>query len=155
MLPAPEKPVISVSEGVLITTSGPGFQWGNEDGFLAGETSRALKITMPGKYWVLVTSEDGCSVMSDTFYAVETHQLKIFPVPFVDHFSIEGGILVDKYFGYEIYSLQGQRILSCPTKKLTGYCDATIETGTWGEGPFILVVNYEGKIYNRLLFRGK
>ncbi len=65
--PNPNKPVISKTKNTLISSHLNGNQWYTTSGLIAGETNQSFDATGNGLYWTVVTSDSGCSSVSDTF----------------------------------------------------------------------------------------
>ena len=103
----PIYPLISQNNGNLVvlepTNDNPSsgtppysYQWYNESGVLAGETSETLSLSVKGRYYVIVTDSFGCEGISAEFN-VETVDINsfgllefnIFPNPFTDYLNLE------------------------------------------------------------------
>lgn len=64
-LPAPEKPVVTRSSDVLLSTVAPRYQWLRNDAPLPGDTNQYLRLPATGRYRVRVTGANGCEALSD------------------------------------------------------------------------------------------
>ena len=65
MLPAPEKPVVTRSADVLLSTVAPRYQWLRNDSPLPGDTNQYLRLPATGRYRVRITGANGCEALSD------------------------------------------------------------------------------------------
>lgn len=65
--PVPARPLISLKKNTLVSTASDNYQWHDEQGPISGATNREFDPTTDGGYWVVVTSDSGCSAQSDTF----------------------------------------------------------------------------------------
>lgn len=96
--PTPATPVVSVDGNILSSSSTQGNQWYNLTGSITDSTGTSFTCTENGAYYVIVTSEQGCSSnASDTVYFTLTTSnqidsettLNVYPNPFVDELVIE------------------------------------------------------------------
>lgn len=65
MLPTPEKPVVTRSADVLLSTVAPRYQWLRNDVPLPGDTNQYLRLPATGRYRVRITGANGCEALSD------------------------------------------------------------------------------------------
>ena len=65
--PVPAKPFITLDKNTLVSSAFSGNQWFNDQGAIADASEKEFDPSSDGQYWVIVTSDSGCSAQSDTF----------------------------------------------------------------------------------------
>ena len=110
----PSKPNISNDDGILKSSANSGNQWYDESGILAGETGKDYQPSKSGKYWVIVSSDSGCTAQSDSFdfefigiNTVLTTNILAFPNPSNGEITFLTDVAGLKY---ELVDLQGRVI---------------------------------------------
>ncbi len=66
-LPAPAKPTISQTNGILKSSTAVAYQWFKDGIILTGETNQSYSQKSNGKYQVEITDVNGCKSLSDEF----------------------------------------------------------------------------------------
>lgn len=66
--PVPSKPVITLQNNELISSELNGNQWHNREGIIPNQTGQKYKPDTEGYYAVSVTSDSGCTVISDSVW---------------------------------------------------------------------------------------
>ncbi len=99
----PEKPEVFVANGCMLAASSSPtgtnyeYQWFEQSGILSGAVDQYLDIQDAGFYSVSVTTENGCSNMSDPTYAdcdvsgiesLSEQGITLYPNPFIDVISL-------------------------------------------------------------------
>ena len=70
-LPAPAKPTISQTDGILKSSTAFAYQWYKDGTIISGETNQSYSTKSNGKYKVEISDENGCKSFSDE-YAITT-----------------------------------------------------------------------------------
>lgn len=84
---------VTMAGNALTAASGASWQWYYNDNLLEGETSQTLITNGGGTYYVIITSEDGCSTISQTVMVVgmedsNAYQVLVYPNPMTDRVTI-------------------------------------------------------------------
>lgn len=133
----PPSPIITNSDGALISSNGPNIQWYLNDNELVNDTNQVIFPTQPGFYSVSFTSVDGCTSYSSAFQWDELSLAQwsnqtclIFPNPATDKLTIEASEGISEV---EIVNTQGQLVFKTafPITNTQQLSIAHIEAGVY------------------------
>lgn len=133
---------IEFIDGDLVASGGGTYQWYFEGEIIDGATGSTYTPTENGNYTVLVTSEGGCSRMSDEFgvatisieQTVLLNSIHIYPIPVNDVLNIDTENAVDLYI--QLRSINGDIVNADLHKISTG--NYVINTATINSGVYML-----------------
>lgn len=110
----PGPPIISISKGIDLSTSGVGsYQWFYNGQLIASATQPNYKAIQSGQYTVQMKSPQGCiSPMSTAISVVitginEESSIQIYPNPFKDQIQIDLPLLSAKSYSLSLYDIRG------------------------------------------------
>lgn len=95
--PAPEAPVITQQDDILVSSVAEGNQWYNSNGAIEGANQQSFEPEVTDTYYATVSSEEGCiSTPSNQIYVeiVDVYEIEnpaefnVFPNPFSNRFNI-------------------------------------------------------------------
>jgi len=113
----PPKPVITIIDDYLQSSSDDGNQWYNSSGVIAGETEQIYAPLSNDNYYVIVTNADGCTSEESDVISFATviekkgffEGIKIYPNPAKDYLNIENNSLLLS-IDFEIMNSNGKII---------------------------------------------
>jgi Secretion system C-terminal sorting domain len=145
----PEVPTFAYDNGILRSTAADEYQWYFNQEEINGATEREYTPTENGKYFVEVFNEAGCSEFSEesdiVVVSVEDQEslFSIYPNPSEGIFNIQYSDRKNKIKGYEVYDMQGIKIIS----RVNTSNDNTdiIDLREYPAGAYLLVLDINGK----------
>ncbi len=151
-----EKPVISVEENTLLSSSESGNQWYFNGTPIADATGQSLAISEIGSYSLSV-SNGICEMFSEEFEYVisannkaEDFNLKLYPNPAYKDLNIVFNQTLDENVNLKIVDLTGREVHSSTLKK--GSKQQAININNLASGTYIVHLIYHQKPYiNRLI----
>ena len=148
--PQPPKPIITQTGNTLRSSASEGNQWYDLQGPLPGENNRDLEAPAEGDYFVIVTTDSGCTAISDTFeffytgiYESTHNYISLFPNPSNGEVQINGLNSIDEI---NVYSIYGKLLISIDKP-----VNNRIHLGSLNNGQYIVVLISEGMEYSAML----
>jgi PKD repeat protein len=141
VLDSPEIPNISLSNGILSTSSLGTYQWYSNGIPILGANSSSIELSSSGSYSLEITNENGCSVTSEFVNytgidAIESELLSLFPNPVMDHLTLEFNS--DKTKEVFVFAATGQLIQTRLFKK-----SGSIDFSEFPAGIYFLAVKQD------------
>ncbi|MCX7737209.1 MAG: T9SS type A sorting domain-containing protein [Candidatus Kapabacteria bacterium] len=153
MKPAPEKPTITQSDNVLISSDAFAYQWYLDGSIIPLARSKTYTPKKDGYYQVEITNQENCKNISDKYYfkmtSVEENIFSdnkfFYPNPTDNTIFIRKEFLQDKEFNIKIFNLTGLKVFEY---NHIGFIDndLMIDTEKLNSGIYILQLNISGKI---------
>lgn len=141
----------TLAGGILSATDGAAWQWYLNGVLLEGETSQSIAV-VEGAYYVVITSEDGCDVTSETTLVTNTieyafNALTIYPNPMNELSLIS---LPPGTFDLKLYDVTGRIVVSMDARS----GQVVLERGSLPSGQYHLQIsNLNSTHFTKILMR--
>ncbi|MFC2131411.1 SBBP repeat-containing protein [Bacteroidota bacterium] len=155
--PSPEKPFISQSGKILISSAVDGNQWFLSGDLIEGANSKYYSPPDSGIFTVQVTAENKCkSEMSDPYNfdinPVEDNPdndniIEVYPNPVNDFIYIEIKSQIIELVHLQVYNLLGQVLINSVGNSCNGQL-TTLDLSALNSGIYILSISFNGKNKN-------
>lgn len=155
---SPEVPVVTLSNGVLSTTSSGNLQWyyglfSTNQQPITGATGQQYTPTQNGWYSVVVTDANGCTAMSNKIQVtavgvtdIQQTSIKLYPSVTTDYFTVEGLLNNDVLL---IQDVTGRVVRS-----ITSQQNNTVYAGDLHNGVYLISIYRNGnKLYTSKLIK--
>jgi len=145
---APEVPVITFSGTSLTSTEAFKYKWFKNGAQIAEATSQELLLSSNGAYYVVTSSENGCSSQSETYMVTNLSEdeiqtvgslIQVFPNPIKDGINI----VATAEGSYRLYDMSGRLV----TKGEVAKGKTSIEGSKLSPGIYNLMLDVEGKSF--------
>lgn len=142
---------VTLANGILSASDGVAWQWYFEGALLEGATLQSIAVT-EGAYYVLITSEDGCEVTSETTLVTNTiesafNALTVYPNPMNDLSLIS---LPPGTFDLTLYDVTGRIVFNLNTRS----GQVALERGSLPSGQYHLQIsNLNSTHFTKILMR--
>ena len=149
---SPVTPTIVLDFDKLISSSGSGNQWFNQNGMIPNETNQELVLTENGTYYVIVTQNDCSSDPSNSILVndvlvqkFDKNLIVISPNPFTNQLTIKNQ--TSETYQYTMYNGVGQILF-----KGTLESEVMLNTSDLSTGLYIIkFVNSLGQVYYKVV----
>ena len=149
---SPVTPTIVLDFDKLISSSGSGNQWFNQNGMIPNETNQELVLTENGTYYVIVTQNDCSSDPSNSIIVnnvlvqkFDKNLIVISPNPFTNQLTIKNQ--TSETYQYTMYNGVGQILF-----KGTLESEVMLNTSDLSTGLYIIkFVNSLGQVYYKVV----
>lgn len=145
---------VAVSDGEIQVTVSGGilqyqFTWLDTNDVVVS-TSEDLTNVLPGQYFLVLTDQNGCAVVSDTLVVsfisavdvTEDDQFTLAPNPFTSQIWIKG---VKNAALAEVFTAEGKK---CYATRLNGQSDNIIHTLDWTPGLYVVkITSQKGQVH--------
>jgi hypothetical protein len=148
--PLPAKPVVTLADGILTSSSERGNEW-----YMAGgsrvDTTQTFKPTISGKYYVRVSDSNGCVAQSEFIDVIVeqnsvAHQavpeLEVLPNPM--HDMVEVRITSGQILELEIVDVLGKRCFARSIMPGSG-SSVRLSVKDWPSGTYYVIVSADGQ----------
>lgn len=139
--PNPDKPIITKTKNTLKSSQVKGNQWYTTTGILVGETSQTFEAQENGLYWTIVTSDSGCTAMSDTFdfsyvgiHKIPSHLFHVGPNP--SNSGVFNVLSQQVLQGVKVFDMNGNLVMS----NLTSARNYSLDLSDHPGGIYLLMV---------------
>lgn len=142
VLDSPEIPIITLSNGILSTSSLGSYQWYSNGNPIPGENASSIEPTITGDYSLELINPNGCSSVSEFVNytgidAIDSSELlSLFPNPVIDHLTID--FQSDNAKEVFVFAATGQLIQTLSFKK-----SGLIDFSEFPAGIYILAVKQD------------
>jgi uncharacterized repeat protein (TIGR01451 family) len=142
---------VTLANGILSASDGVAWQWYFEGALLEGATLQSIAVT-EGAYYVVITSEDGCEVTSETTLVTNTiesafNALTVYPNPMNDLSLIS---LPPGTFDLTLYDVTGRIVFNLNTRS----GQVALERGSLPSGQYHLQIsNLNSTHFTKILMR--
>jgi hypothetical protein len=148
---SPDKPEITQSGYMLVSSSTEGNQWYDSNGMIPGATAQSYTPTATDNYYVIVTSALGCqSEPSETYYFIytglvefsEEQKVNIYPNPFEKQFTLDYSLNSRSDVRIYLYNAYGQLLtrIEEDQAKLAGNYRLKIDADRFNAGIYYLKI---------------
>ncbi|MCB2220950.1 MAG: T9SS type A sorting domain-containing protein [Bacteroidetes bacterium] len=148
---SPDKPEITQSGNMLVSSSTEGNQWYDSNGMIPGATTQSYTPTATDNYYVIVTSAMGCeSEPSDPYYFIYTglvefsegQKVNIYPNPFEKQFTLDYSLNSRSDVRIYLYNSYGQLLtrIEEDQAKLAGNYRLKIDASRFNTGIYYLKI---------------
>lgn len=152
VLPAPDKPEITITDGTLYSTNAPGYQWYLNDQPIDGATSNFYKPEVDGIYNVEITGPNGCTAMSDDFSyptsveMIQAKEFSIYPNPNPGIFNISAYLDSQGTISIEIIDNLGKSVANFNLQHSGGIFSNEIDISHLPTGFYFVKIQYGDEI---------
>jgi hypothetical protein len=164
--PTPATPTISQSGSNLISSATNGNQWYDSNGLIEGATSQTYMPDTTDDYYVIVTSEFGCTSEASNIYhfaytgiiSIEAGQkVNVYPNPFTSRFTIDYSLSTSSDVKFTIYNMHGQLItvVEDGVAKSTGNHRIIFDADKFNTGLYYIKIETSEYSIVKQIFRSK
>ncbi|MDQ1266512.1 MAG: hypothetical protein QG635_1664, partial [Bacteroidota bacterium] len=156
LLPAPEKPSVQYSNGILSSSAADEYQWFSGSELIKGAANQNYKPEKNGSYRVEVFNVVGCGAFSDfidvTDLAVKDNiqetQFSISPNPNKGLFRIIGSGIESGFVTVKIIDEVGVRIIDSSIFSENGMIKLDFDLSKYSAGIYFVIISLDECIYN-------
>ncbi|HRJ36256.1 MAG TPA: choice-of-anchor I family protein, partial [Flavobacteriales bacterium] len=149
--PIPAIPVITVNMDTLFSATADNYQWYFNGSSLAGQTNQYLVVSTNGNYYVVVTSDEGCSNQSTVYNynavgvqeANGMNKMEIFPNPFNHQTTLRIHSGVHGHVGIRITDAIGRTISNRQFEIHAGMNDILLSGEQFESGSGVYFISIE------------